>query len=328
MLIFSYIMASIFRTRVAPSPTGYLHIGTARTALFAMLFAKCNQGQWYIRLDDTDQNRLNTEAVTPLLNNLTDLGIITNEGITLDNVGVLNTQYNIHQQGAYGPYIQSEKLEVYQNHANKMIQQKLCYWSYLSGDKRKELQDSKQITGKAINWFVESSKELSEDELYASVSMALTDPRKPVLRYRLQRDEKLECIDELLGKTVFDLSLLEDTAFLKSDGFPTYHMAHLIDDYDTAVTLVVRTQEWFPSMPIHVQSFIDYFGKDKVPKYIHLPFILGETGNKKMSKRDGNVNVQGYLDQGYLPEAIINYISFLGWNPGTEKELYLEKSDF
>jgi glutamyl/glutaminyl-tRNA synthetase len=188
------------------------------------------------------------------------------------------------------------------------------------------LQQIKQTIKKPINYFKENSQKFTEAELSVSVENALKDSRKPVLMYRLQRNEVIVCKDELLGETKFDLSLEEDFGILKSDGFPTYHLAHLVDDHEMKTSLVIRSQEWFPSIPKHVAMFTDFFGTPL--KYMHIPFILGETGNKKMSKRDGNVNAQDYLDKGFLPEAIINYLAFLGWNPGTEKELYLEKSDF
>ena len=317
-----------FRTRQAPSPTGYLHLGTARTVLYTKLMAITKSGQWYIRLDDTDQNRLNLEAVTPLLESLRSLGLEAGEGITLDLTDTYSQEYNIYQKGDYGPYIQSERLSIYHEHAQKMIESKLCYWSYLTPEDRQEIQANKQITKQPINWYSESLSRTSQELLQTSVALALNDHRKPVLRYRLQRDSKLKCHDELLGETEFDLNLLEDPTFLKSDGFPSYHLAHLIDDHLTKVSMIIRSQEWYPSFPLHTQAFIDYWGVQNLPKFLHLPFVLGATGNKKMSKRDGNVNMQDYLDQGFLPEAIINYLAFLGWNPGGEKELFLDRADF
>ncbi len=319
---------STFRTRQAPSPTGYLHLGTARTVLFTKLMAMVNKGKWYIRLDDTDQNRLNLEAVTPLLGALETLGLGTDEGITLDLTDTYSQEYNIYQQGQYGPYIQSERLPIYQEHAQKMLDKKLCYWSYLTPEDRQAIQATKQTTKQTINWYQESSSKNTDKEIYSNVVTALQDPRKPVLRYRLQRNNTLKCHDELLGDTEFDLNLLEDPTFLKSDGFPSYHLAHLIDDHLTEVSMIIRSQEWYPSFPMHTQGFIDYWGVDNLPKFLHLPFILGATGNKKMSKRDGNVNMQDYLNNGFLPEAMINYLAFLGWNPGGEKELFLEQGDF
>ena len=317
-----------FRTRQAPSPTGYLHLGTARTVLYTKLMAITKGGQWYIRLDDTDQNRLNLEAVTPLLESLRSLGLEAAEGITLDLSDTYSQEYNIYQKGNYGPYVQSERLSIYHEHAQKMIDSKLCYWSYLTPEDRQEIQANKQITKQPINWYSESLARTSQELLQTSVALALNDQRKPVLRYRLQRDSKLICHDELLGETEFDLNLLEDPTFLKSDGFPSYHLAHLIDDHLTKVSMIIRSQEWYPSFPLHTQAFLDYWGVQNLPKFLHLPFVLGATGNKKMSKRDGNVNMQDYLDQGFLPEAIINYLAFLGWNPGGEKELFLDQDDF
>jgi glutamyl-tRNA synthetase len=315
-----------FRTRQAPSPTGYLHLGTTRQVLFTKLFAMKNQGVWYLRLEDTDRNRLIPEAARGLLKPLEILGLLPDEGVTSVQIGEKDETYGIYQVGDFGPYIQSERQKIHQEHAQILIDKKLAYWSYLTAEDKQELQEIKQTSKRSINYFQICSQRYSEELMYQPVVTALLDENKPSLLYKLQRNEKIICKDELLGETEFDLNLEEDFTILKSDGFPTYHLAHLIDDYLMQTTLVIRAQEWYPSFPKHATMFQDYWGT--VPKYIHLPFILGVTGNKKMSKRDGNVNIQDYLDKGYLPEAMINYLAFLGWNPGTDQEFYLEKEDF
>jgi glutamyl/glutaminyl-tRNA synthetase len=371
----------MFRTRQAPSPTGYLHIGTARTVLFTKLIAQINQGTWYLRLEDTDQNRLQKDSVKVLLSAMDSIGLKADEGISLvksEKLKVKNEEsttlnfgsnsipllrggseadrvdlgdepqnppdgifgstqddnsiefqpddfYGIYQNGAFGPYIQSHRLPIYHEHAQNLVDQKIAYWSYLTPQDKLELQEIKQVTKRPINYYKVCSEKFGE-KINASIVDGLQDSLKPVLMYRLQRDQKIICHDELLGDSTFDLSLEEDFGILKSDGFPTYHLAHLIDDHLMQTTCVIRSQEWFPSFPKHQTMFQDYW--KSVPQYIHLPFILGENGNKKMSKRDSNVNLQDYLDKGYMPEAIINYLAFLGWNPGTEKEVYLEQSEF
>jgi glutamyl-tRNA synthetase len=328
-----------FRTRQAPSPTGFLHLGTARTVLFTHLITKINQGQWYLRVEDTDRKRLQEAAVRNLLETLKLLGLNPKEGVTLDKTDNHNDFYDIYWQGDYGPYIQSERLELYHQHAQNLLDKELAYWSYVTDEQKEELQELKSINKKPVNYYQFNLENYGLDAMTADLKTGLNDPRKPVLRYRLQRDQKITCYDELVGKTEFDLNLEEDFGLLKSDGFPTYHLAHLVDDFLMKTSLVIRAQEWYPSISRHVTMFKDYWsdydetiiesenGKN-VPAYLHAPFILGETGNKKMSKRDGNVNMKDYLDQGYLPEAIVNYLAFLGWNPGTEKELYLESKDF
>lgn len=316
----------MFRTRQAPSPTGYLHIGTARTVLYTKLISEINDGTFYLRIEDTDRNRLQADSVVVLLKALESIGLKADEGVTLEPNGPKDDFYGIYQTGDYGPYIQSERVKTHQKYAQELIDRSLAYWSYLTPEEKEELQQIKQTIKKPINYFKENSQKFSEAELNASVAVALEDSRKPVLMYKLQRNEIAICKDELLGETKFDLSLEEDFGILKSDGFPTYHLAHLVDDHEMKTSLVIRSQEWFPSIPKHVTMFTDFFGSPL--KYMHIPFIMGETGTKKMSKRDGNVNAQDYLDKGFLPEAIINYLAFLGWNPGTEKELYLEKTDF
>jgi nondiscriminating glutamyl-tRNA synthetase len=316
----------MFRTRQAPSPTGYLHIGTARTVLFTKLFAMINSGTWYLRLEDTDRNRLQSEAVKTLLGALGQIGLQADEGISLNDV--VNGEnkpddfYGIYQQGEFGPYIQSQRLEIYHEHAQNLIDQNLAYWSYLTPEDKQELQEIKQITKHPINYSKVCNEKFSPEDLNKSVLEALKDERKPLLMYKMQRDQKIVCKDELLGESEFNLKLEEDFGILKNDGYPTYHLAHLVDDHLMQTTMVIRSQEWFPSFPKHQTMFLDYW--KTIPQYCHVPFILGENGNKKMSKRDGNVNMQDYLDKGYLPEALINYLAFLGWNPGTENEMYLK----
>jgi nondiscriminating glutamyl-tRNA synthetase len=314
-----------FRTRQAPSPTGYLHLGNARTMLFTKLITILEQGKFFIRVEDTDQTRLQKDAVVILLSVLDKLGIEADEGVTLVPSGQSDDFYGVYQKGEFGPYIQSQRLAIYHTVAEELISKKLAYWSYLTSADKENLQQIKQVNKHPINYFKICSEKYP-DTLFQSVAQGLGDQQKPVLLYKLQRNSKVICHDELLGVTEFDLSLEEDFGILKSDGFPTYHLAHLVDDFAMKTSLVIRGQEWFPSYPKHKTMFEDMYGQ--APKYMHLPVILGESGNKKMSKRDGNVNLQDYLDKGYMPEAIINYLSFLGWNPGTEKELYLEQSEF
>ena len=312
---------TIFRTRTAPSPTGYLHLGTARTVLFAKLFASINDGIFYFRLEDTDRNRLQPEAARNLVIALDNLGLSADEGVCIykESLG-RDSFYGISQRGKFGPYIQSERKSLHQEHAQKMVDQGIAYWNYLTSDEKNELQAIKQATKQPINYY-KTCLERFGDQIKVDVQTGLNDPRKPLLMHKLQRDEIITCMDELLGETKFDLKLEEDYGLLKSDGYPTYHLAHIIDDYLMQTSLVIRSQEWYPSFPKHYTLFMDYL--KFVPKYIHIPFVLGEQGNKKMSKRDGNVNIQDYLDQGFLEEAIINYLAFLGFNPGTDKEMYL-----
>lgn len=316
----------MFRTRQAPSPTGYLHIGTARTVLFTKLYAQINEGLWYLRLEDTDQNRLQKDSVKVLLGAMDSIGLKADEGVSLEDNS--NNQpddfYGVYQNGEFGPYIQSHRLAIYHEHAQKLIDMNLAYWSYLTPEDKQELQEIKQVIKRPINYYKVCFEKFG-NKITTSIEQGLQDPLKPVLMYKLQRDQKITCHDELLGDSTFDLSLEEDFGILKSDGFPTYHLAHLIDDHIMKTTCVIRSQEWFPSFPKHQTMFQDYW--QSVPQYLHLPFILAENGNKKMSKRDGNVNLQEYLDKGYMPEAIINYLAFLGWNPGTDKELYLNQSE-
>ncbi len=331
----------MFRTRQAPSPTGYLHFGTARTMLYTQLIAKHNSGIWYLRIEDTDRNRLQPDAVGSLLNSMLELGLIPDEGVTPLNIGVVDQFYSIHSSGDYGPYIQSERLTHYHKYAQTMIDKKLCYWSYITPEIKEELSALKQITKKPINYYqaniqilsdkpVTESSAIINDEIsnkmYQTIDKGLSDPSKPDLKFKIQSDRIIETNDQLLGKSKFDLNLEEDFTCIKSDGYPTYHFAHPVDDYLMKTSISIRSQEWLSSLPKHYMLFEALeFG---TPEYMHLPPILGETGNRKMSKRDGNVNMADYLAKGFLPEAIVNYLAFLGWNPGTDQELYLTQSDF
>jgi glutamyl-tRNA synthetase len=331
----------MFRTRQAPSPTGYLHFGTARTMLFTQLIAKKNNGIWFLRIEDTDRNRLQPDAVGSLLSSMKQLGLVPDEGVNNLNKGSKDSYYGINSDGDYGPYIQSERLEFYHKYAQQLVDKKVCYWSYVSPENKEELQTIKQITKKPINYYqaniqllsskplTESNAELTFDieaKMFQSVSEALKDEAKPDLKFRIQKNEIIDTNDVLLGKSKFDLNLEEDFTCIKSDGYPTYHFAHPVDDYLMKTSLIIRAQEWTSSLPKHIELF-KALGFE-LPEYMHIPFILGETGNKKMSKRDGNVNMEQYLKNGYMPEAIINYLVFLGWNPGTDKELYLDPQDF
>jgi nondiscriminating glutamyl-tRNA synthetase len=320
-------MINEFRTRQAPSPTGYLHLGTARQMLFTKLFAAKNNGTWYIRIEDTDRSRLQPESVQNLLQAMEGLHIVPDEGVTLQPTDTHNEFYDIYQQGEYGPYIQSERLSYYHEAAQRLIDEKKAYWNYLTAEEKEQLQNFKKITKSTLDYLKANQANFPDKNLYASVKEVLESDERPALMHHLQRQDTILCNDTLLGTSEFNLALEEDFVILKGDGFPTYHLAFAVDDHLMKTSLIIRAQEWYPSLPKHVTIFEDLWGKDSLPKFIHLPVILGETGTKKMSKRDGNVNMSDYLDKGYLPEALVNYLAFLGWNPGTEKELYLNKSE-
>lgn len=315
------------RVRFAPSPTGYMHLGAARSILFNIFLARKFDGNWTLRLEDTDRARLKPEAFQEFMNCLEILGLSPDEGVTYEKTSVQDEFYKLFQKGGFGSYIQSERLDIYEKHANFGIGKKIFYWSFLNKDEIQLLQENKNLTKKPINWFKESSKLVeNESQLYLSVEEIKQNKEKypnACLRYKLQRDAVVKVPDILLGEMEFDLNLLEDPVFIKGDGYPTYHLAHLVDDQLMKTDIAVRTAEWVASSGLNYQSFLDFWGAENIKfVYLHAPFILGEQGNKKMSKRDGNVNMSNYIESGYLPEAMINYLAFLGWNPGTEKELY------
>ncbi len=336
----------ILRTRQAPSPTGYLHLGTARQILYTMLLANSMQGSWYLRVDDTDRKRLRKLAVKNLLYSLELIGIKPPEGVTLEKTNVYNNFYDVYQKGNFGPYIQSERLDIYHLYAQKMLDKGLAYWNFLSPEQKEELQEIKKINKKQINYYETNLKLFGKEKIIQPLNDILLaqnnsqeNDLRPALMYKLQKKQKIDCYDLLLGKTTFDLELEEDFVIIKSDGYPTYHFAHLIDDFLTDVNLVIRAQEWYSSFPKHIDMFQNFWSDEKIkyttqngkntPSYIHLPFILNTTGNKKMSKRDGDVNMLDFLKKGYLAESLLNYLVFLGWRPkNDEKELYLTVHDF
>jgi glutamyl/glutaminyl-tRNA synthetase len=322
MSIFEY---NNLRLRFPPSPTGYLHIGAVRSILFNIFLARKSKGKWLLRIEDTDRNRLKPDAFKDFMKGLEIMFLEPDEGVTFTETEIYNSFYEVYEKGDFGSYIQSQRLDTYFKHANIGIKKKIFYWSNMSKERIKDLQEKKQLVNKPINWYKESEEKDSEI-LYLSVEEVINNREKypnACLRYKLQREGIVKVPDYLLGEMEFDLSLLEDPIFLKSDNFPSYHLAHLVDDQLMKIDIVVRTAEWVASSGLNYQSYIDFWGEENIKfKYLHAPFILGETGNKKMSKRDGNVNMSDYLKKGYTPEAMVNYLAFLGWNPGIDREMY------
>lgn len=313
------------KVRFAPSPTGYMHIGALRQILLNVFLSKKTGSKWMLRIEDTDRNRLDPDAFKNFMESLEILNLDPKEGATYKKTDDFNEFYKLYQTGNYGPYIQSLRTEIYHKHADEGIERGIFYWSNISPLKRTELVETKQKDKIFINWFEESEKS-DKDIMFLPVKEVLSNKEKypnACLRFKLMREGKVVVDDLLLGEMEFDLSIAEDPVFLKGDGFPTYALAHLIDDQLMDVDIAIRTQEWVASSGVHRQAYIDFWGIKNVKlRYLHAPFVLGEQGNKKMSKRDGKVNMAQYLEKGYLPEAMINYLSFLGWNPGTEKEMY------
>lgn len=316
------------RVRFAPSPTGYLHIGGVRTALFNYLFAKKNQGEFIVRIEDTDQTRFVPGAETYILDALAWLGISPTE----------STKHG----GPHAPYRQSERKEIYKKYADQLLAAGYAYYAF---DTPEELEDMRvkltaaKVASPQYNAItrvnMKNSLTLSADE----VNKKLEAGEPYVIRIKLPRQEEVRFHDIIRGWIVVHTQNMDDKVLFKSDGMPTYHLANVVDDYLMNISHVIRGEEWLPSAPLHVMLY-RYFGWENVmPEFAHLPLILKPDGNGKLSKRDGdrlgfpvapldwvdpfsNEKTSGYREKGYFPEAVINFLALLGWNPGTTQELF------
>lgn len=295
------------RVRFAPSPTGYVHIGSLRTALYDYLLAKKMEGTYAIRVEDTDQNRLVTDAIDNLVTVMTRLGVVHDEGPFFDDQG------NLYQKGLYGPYIQSERLTIYREYLERLIASGHAYYCFCSRerlDQVREEQKRNQQTPKYdglcrdIN-LEEARKRIANGEAY-------------VVRLKLPPNRDLTFHDHVRGIVTFNTNDLDDQVLLKQDGFPTYHFAVVVDDHLMKITHVIRGEEWLSSTPKHVYLY-EAFGWQQ-PEYIHLPLILNEE-KKKLSKRHDSAAVEDFLNGGYLPEALINFVALLGWSPEDGAEI-------
>ncbi len=279
-------------TRFAPSPTGYLHVGSLRTALFNYLWAKKNNGQYRLRIEDTDQNRLVADAKDKLLATLQIM--------------------NLQPEGEI--IIQSERLNLYQTAAEKLIATGRAYYCFCSADRLEKIRTEQQAT-KQVPRYDGHCRNLD----LAAAKQKISQGEKFVIRFRMPENETVVCHDLLHGEIKVQTADLDDFVLMKSDGFPTYHLANIVDDHDMAITHVIRAEEWLPSLPKHVLLY-QAFGY-QAPEFMHLPLLLNPD-RSKLSKRQGDVAVEDFLANGYLPEALINYVALLGWNPGTDREFF------
>lgn len=299
----------MIRTRFAPSPTGYLHIGGLRTALYAYCVAKKNKGKFVLRIEDTDQKRLVHGAVENLLKTLYWAGIIPDEGVLLDN----NNQ--LTQKGdCGGSYIQSERLEIYKKHAEQLVDAGKAYYCFCSPARLDEIRETRQLS-KLPTGYDGYCRDIDPVEAQKRAK----NGEKFTIRMKMPKVGETVFNDLVRGEVKIKNELIDDQVIIKSDGFPTYHLAVVIDDHFMGITDIIRGEEWLSSVPKHLMLY-EYFGWD-VPRMAHLPLILN-SDKSKLSKRQGDVAVEDYINKGYLKEALINFIAFLGWNPGGERELY------
>lgn len=317
-------MTETVRVRFAPSPTGPLHIGGVRTALFNYLFAKKHNGTFVLRIEDTDQNRYVEGAEDYIIESLNWCGIPFDEGP------------NKNEQ--FGPYRQSERKHLYKQFADALIAKGKAYYAFDTAEELDFHRKDHEAKGKTFiyNWHnrlkLKNSLSLSQEEVNAK----LNSGEDFVIRFKSPQDETLHLNDIIRGAISIDTNTLDDKVLFKSDGMPTYHLANIVDDHLMEITHVIRGEEWLPSLALHFQLY-EAFGW-KAPQFAHLPLILKPTGSGKLSKRDGDKlgfpvfpldwknsegeTSKGYREAGYFPEAVINFLAFLGWNPGTEQELF------
>lgn len=290
------------RTRMAPSPTGEYHIGHIRTVLYNYALAKKNNGSFILRIEDTDRTRFVEGATERILDVIKDYGLSWDEG---PQVG-----------GDYGPYIQSERLNLYQKYAEQLVEKGDAYYCFCSSERIEEVRKIQQDRGlrPMYDRFCLENLDIRE------AKQRVIDGESYVVRLKVPRDETITFHDEVLGDISFAGEEIDDQVLLKSDGFPTYHLAVVVDDYLMKITHIMRGSDWVSSTPKHVLLY-RYFGWE-LPQFIHLPNLKEVGAGKKLSKRYGAVSAREFLDEGYLPEALLNFLMLLGWNPGTDEEIF------
>jgi glutamyl-tRNA synthetase len=320
-----FIMSKPVRVRFAPSPTGPLHMGGVRTALYNYLFAKKHQGTFLIRIEDTDQTRFVPGAQDYIMDALSWCGIMPSEGPGLG--------------GDFGPYVQSERKAMYRPYAEQLVANDKAYYAFDTAEELEQMREQAKQMGMP-NWQYNSVTRVS---MKNSLTLPLTEVEQRlangdpyVIRMKMPRNEDVRFHDLIRGWVVVNTNNLDDKVLFKSDGMPTYHLANIVDDYTMNISHVIRGEEWLPSAPLHVLLY-QAFGWD-APEFAHLPLLLRPDGNGKLSKRDGDrlgfpvfptnwITAEGelysgYREKGYLPEAFINMLALLGWNPGTPQEIF------
>lgn len=314
------------RVRFAPSPTGPLHMGGVRTALFNYLFAKRNNGKFILRIEDTDQTRYVQGAEDYIIESLKWCGIEIDEGI--------------EEGGAYGPYRQSDRKEIYKEFAEKLIESGNAYYAF---DTLKEL-DAMRERLKEEKSSIQQYNAVTRGDMRNSLTLPEEETNKLLkeipyaVRFKMPEDEEVIVEDIIRGTVKVNTNQLDDKVLFKSDGMPTYHLANVVDDHLMKISHVIRGEEWLPSLPLHVMLYRAFGWKETQPEFAHLPLLLKPSGKGKLSKRDGDALgfpvfplewqdpktdevSRGYREDGYFPEAFVNMLALLGWNPGTEEEI-------
>lgn len=316
-------MSKQVRVRFAPSPTGPLHIGGVRTALFNYLFAKKHNGVFYLRIEDTDQTRFVPGAEAYIMEALEWLGIAPEE--------------TVGKNEKFGPYRQSERKDLYQQYADQLINSGWAYYAFDTPEALDAHRKQHEAKGKTFIYNHHNREKLDTSLVISAEETAkrIANGEHYVIRFKTPVDETLHLKDIIRGDVKFETNLLDDKVLFKSDGMPTYHLANIVDDHLMETSHVIRGEEWLPSMPLHVLLY-KAFGWE-APEFAHLPLILKPIGNGKLSKRDGDKMgfpvfplewkteegvSSGYREKGFFPEAVVNFLALLGWNDGTDKELF------
>lgn len=289
------------RVRFAPSPTGYLHVGGLRTALYNYLFAKKNNGKFILRIEDTDRNRYVEGAVENLIKALKWAGLDYDEG---PDAG-----------GNFGPYLQSQRLDIYKKYADELIEKGHSYYCFCTTGRLQSLREEQEKQKLPQAKYDKHCLSLSKSEIEKNLQSGMPH----VVRLNVLPNQKIVFDDIIRERVEFDSSNVDDQVLIKSDGYPTYHLANVVDDHLMQISHVIRGEEWLSSTPKHVLLY-DAFGWER-PKFAHLPLLLNPD-KSKLSKRQGDVAVEDYRDKGFLKDALVNFVALLGWNAGDDKEFY------
>lgn len=295
------------RTRFPPSPTGFLHVGGLRTALYNYLLAKQTDGTFVLRIEDTDQARSVPGAVENFINALHWAGIDATEGVLLKDGAVT-------EEGKFGPYFQSKRLDIYKKYADELIAKGHAYHCFCTAERLDQMRKAQEAQKKAP-MYDRTCCRLEKSEVDAKLKAG--EPH--VIRMKVPHERTITFTDDIRGKVSFQAHTVDDQVLMKSDGFPTYHLAHVVDDHLMEMDLVMRGEEWLSSLPKHLLLF-EFLGW-KPPRYAHVSLLLN-ADRSKLSKRQNSVSVDEYINKGYLPEALVNFLALLGWNPGTTQEIF------
>ncbi|HEV8514363.1 MAG TPA: glutamate--tRNA ligase [Cyclobacteriaceae bacterium] len=319
------------RVRFAPSPTGALHIGGVRTALYNFLLARKHGGTMILRIEDTDQNRYVSGAEEYILESLKWAGIEIDEGVS--------------KGGPHAPYRQSERKDIYKQYAQKLIDDGNAYYAFDTSEELEAMRERLKTQGSSDQQYSSTTRSQMKNSLTLSeseVKQKLSSGEQYVIRLKVPANEEVKLVDLIRSEVHVNSSQVDDKVLMKSDGMPTYHLANVVDDYLMKISHVIRGEEWLPSAPLHVLLYKFLGWEKEMPQFAHLPLLLKADGNGKLSKRDADkagfpifpLNwtdpktkefSTGFRENGYLPEALLNFLAFLGWNPGTEQEIFTMK---